>query len=84
MRGHLVAADQAPGPKGCQVMLASRRRVLGARRTPSGRSALDKTVRVTMSQLGGAQPLTPKRACGRVAFVYTEPRRSESAAIAAP
>lgn len=84
MRGHLIAAGQVLGPQGCMVMLAPRRLVLGARRAPSGRSALDKTVRVTMSQLGGDQLLTPKRACGPVAFVYTEARRSESAAIAAP
>jgi hypothetical protein len=84
VRGLLVAAGQAPKPKGCQITPALRRRVLSARPVPSGHSAHDKTVRVTMSQLRGDPLLTPKRACGRVAFVYTEAHPSESAAIAAP
>jgi hypothetical protein len=64
VRGHLLAKGQVLGPKDCMVMLALPGRVLaarrGARRAPSGRSTLDKTVRVTRSQLGGDQLLTPK------------------------
>ena len=84
MRRHLVAADQVLGPKPCPNMPAPRRRVLGARRGPSGGSALVTTARATVSQRGDHRVLTPKSACGRVAFGYTQAHRRPPAALEAP
>jgi hypothetical protein len=84
VRRYVVAAALASGPKGCQILLTLRRRVRAARRLPSGGSCDHAPARATPSRAAADLPACAKGACGLAGLVYTEARRRQPAAIAAP